>query len=243
APSDVFGCCLGNLADGFLEYAAGRRSSPNAPPRRDEVGVATRVGEGIGGAAGTPTTLEACSISYFFLFLWIWGMVGNKRVVSLTPKGLTLSPTEGQMLLWRNWMQMTGSRLMPTVRMMVNHRVDLTDLQVDCENERRGGDDGKGLVVGGGFSVLPHGLKEGSVGDEEDDKRDKDAVEQADEEIPVRTVQRTHSQLPRGRLHLIHPQIHLTRTKATVLLTCEEYPLKNEYQKWTSVKAKFLKKK
>lgn len=28
-----------------------------------------------------------------------------------------------------------------------------------------------------------------------------------------------------------------------LLLTCEEYPLKKEYQKWTSVKAKFLKKK
>lgn len=28
-----------------------------------------------------------------------------------------------------------------------------------------------------------------------------------------------------------------------VVLTCEEYPLKKEYQKWTSVKAKFLKKK
>ncbi|TNN78898.1 hypothetical protein EYF80_010824 [Liparis tanakae] len=28
-----------------------------------------------------------------------------------------------------------------------------------------------------------------------------------------------------------------------MLLTCAEKPLKKEYQKWTSVKAKFLKKK
>lgn len=60
-----------------------------------------------------------------------------------------------------------------------------TNLQVDNENERWGSDDGKGLVVGGGFSVLSHGLQEGSVRNEEDDERDKDAVEQADEEVLV----------------------------------------------------------
>lgn len=60
-----------------------------------------------------------------------------------------------------------------------------TDLQVDSKNEWRGCDDSQGLVVGGGFSVLPHGLKEGSVRDEEDDERDEDAVEQADEKVLV----------------------------------------------------------
>lgn len=59
------------------------------------------------------------------------------------------------------------------------------NLQVDGKNERRGGDDGEGLVVRGGLSVLPHGLQEGSVGDEEDDERDEDTVKQADEEVLV----------------------------------------------------------
>lgn len=61
----------------------------------------------------------------------------------------------------------------------------MTDLQVDGKNERWGGDDGQRLVVRGSFSVLSHGLKEGSVRDEEDDERDEDAVKQADEEVPV----------------------------------------------------------
>lgn len=60
-----------------------------------------------------------------------------------------------------------------------------TYLQVDGKNERGGSDDGKGLVIWGRFSILPHGLKEGSVGDEEDDERDEDAMEQADEEVLV----------------------------------------------------------
>lgn len=60
-----------------------------------------------------------------------------------------------------------------------------TDLQVDSKNEWRGSDDSQRLVVGGGFSVLPHGLKEGSIRDEEDDERDEDAVEQADEKVLV----------------------------------------------------------
>lgn len=64
-------------------------------------------------------------------------------------------------------------------------KLDAAHLQVDDKNERRGGDDGEGLVVGGGLSVLPHGLQEGSVGDEEDDERDEDAVEQTDEEVLV----------------------------------------------------------
>lgn len=61
----------------------------------------------------------------------------------------------------------------------------MTNLQVDGKNQRRGGDNGKGLVVGGSFSILPHGLQEGTVRDEEDDERDEDAVEQTDEEVPV----------------------------------------------------------
>lgn len=69
--------------------------------------------------------------------------------------------------------------------MLLDGAADTTDLQVDSEDERWGSDDGKGLVVGGGFAVLPHGLQEGSVRNKEDDERDKDAVEQADEEVPV----------------------------------------------------------
>lgn len=60
-----------------------------------------------------------------------------------------------------------------------------TNLQVDSENERGGGDDSEGLVVGRRFSILSHGLQEGPVRDEEDDERDEDAVEQADEEVLV----------------------------------------------------------
>lgn len=59
------------------------------------------------------------------------------------------------------------------------------NLQVDSKDEGRGGDHSQGLVIRGGFSVLPHGLKEGSIRDEEDDERDKDAVEQTDEEVLV----------------------------------------------------------
>lgn len=58
-------------------------------------------------------------------------------------------------------------------------------LQVDGEDQRGGGDDGEGLVVGRSLAVLPHGLQEGSVGNEEDDERDEDAVEEADEEVLV----------------------------------------------------------
>lgn len=67
----------------------------------------------------------------------------------------------------------------------MREHVSVTNLQVDGERQRRGGDDGEGLVVRRGFSVLPHGLQEGAVRDEEDDERDEDAVEQADEEVPV----------------------------------------------------------
>ncbi|KAF3848750.1 hypothetical protein F7725_015247 [Dissostichus mawsoni] len=149
-----------NLPDALLGVAAGRRAS-DAPPGRDEVGVAPGVREGVGRAAGTAATLE------------------GRRLFLLILLELHL---------------ITGSRLMPTVRMMVNHSegewcgeddVDPSTVDVDDKNERGGGDDGEGLVVGGGFSVLPHGLKEGSVGDEEDDERDKDTVEQADEEVLV----------------------------------------------------------
>lgn len=60
-----------------------------------------------------------------------------------------------------------------------------TDLQVDSKHEARGSDNSQGLVIRGGFSVLPHGLKEGSIRDEEDDEGDKDAMEQTDEEVLV----------------------------------------------------------
>lgn len=56
--SDVFRLSLRDLPDAVLGCGAGRLSPPNAPPRRDEVGVATGVREGIGGAAGTSATLE-----------------------------------------------------------------------------------------------------------------------------------------------------------------------------------------
>lgn len=59
------------------------------------------------------------------------------------------------------------------------------DLQVDSKNQRRSSDDCEGLVVRGGFSILPHRLQERSVRDEEDDERDEDAMEQADEEVFV----------------------------------------------------------
>jgi len=58
-----------------------------------------------------------------------------------------------------------------------------TDLQVDGDDERGGGHHGEGLVVRGRLPVLPHGLEEGAVGDEEDDEGHEDAVEQADEEL------------------------------------------------------------
>lgn len=61
----------------------------------------------------------------------------------------------------------------------------MTNLQVDNKHERRGSNNSKGLVIRGGFSILPHGLQEGSIGYEEDDEWDEDAVEQADEEILV----------------------------------------------------------
>lgn len=61
----------------------------------------------------------------------------------------------------------------------------MSDLQVDGEDERGGGDHGEGLVVGGRLPVLSHRLQKGSVRDEEDDERDEDAVEQADEEVLV----------------------------------------------------------
>lgn len=57
-PSDVFRLSLRDLPDAVLGCGVGRLSPPNALPRRDEVGVATGVREGIGGAAGTPATLE-----------------------------------------------------------------------------------------------------------------------------------------------------------------------------------------
>lgn len=50
------------------------------------------------------------------------GSENDQQACCCTGRGLTLSPTEGQMVLERNWMQMTGRRLMPTVRMIVNHR-------------------------------------------------------------------------------------------------------------------------
>lgn len=61
----------------------------------------------------------------------------------------------------------------------------MTNLQVHDKNQGRGGYNSKGLIVRGGFSVLPHGLQEGPIGDEEDDERHKDAMEQADEKVLV----------------------------------------------------------
>lgn len=66
SPSDVFSFSLRDLPDAVLGCGASRRAPPNAPPRRDEVSVATGVREGIGGAAGMPTTLEGW---WFFLLL------------------------------------------------------------------------------------------------------------------------------------------------------------------------------
>ena len=63
-------------------------------------------------------------------------------------------------------------------------RARATDLQVDGKNKGRGCDHGQGLVIRGGFAVLAHGLKEGSIRDEEDDEGDKDSVGQTDEEVP-----------------------------------------------------------
>ena len=65
------------------------------------------------------------------------------------------------------------------------YKQDVTDLQVDGEDQWGGGDGGEGLVVRGRLPVLAHGLQEGPVRDEEDDERDEDAVEQADEEALV----------------------------------------------------------
>lgn len=59
------------------------------------------------------------------------------------------------------------------------------DLQIHDKNQGRGSNDSKGLIVWGGFSVLPHGLQEGSIRYEEDDEWDEDAVEQADEKVFV----------------------------------------------------------
>jgi len=49
---------LGNLPDAALGPSAARRAQSDAPPRRDEVGVAAGVREGVGGAAGTLAALE-----------------------------------------------------------------------------------------------------------------------------------------------------------------------------------------
>ncbi|TNN78899.1 hypothetical protein EYF80_010825 [Liparis tanakae] len=68
ALSDVLGLSLGNLPDAALGPAAGRRAQSDAPPRRDEVGVAPGVREGVGGAAGTPATLEGCWLFPLLLF-------------------------------------------------------------------------------------------------------------------------------------------------------------------------------
>lgn len=55
--SDVLRLSLRNLPDALLGVAAGRRAS-DAPPGRDEVGVAPGVREGVGRAAGPAATLE-----------------------------------------------------------------------------------------------------------------------------------------------------------------------------------------
>ncbi len=68
ARSDVFGLSLGNLPDAVLGSATGLRAPPNAPPGWDEVGVATGVREGIGGAAGTPASLEGWRLFLFLLY-------------------------------------------------------------------------------------------------------------------------------------------------------------------------------
>lgn len=58
-------------------------------------------------------------------------------------------------------------------------------LQVDYHDEGGRSDHGEGLVIGWRLSVLTHGLQERSVRDEEDDEGREDAVEEADEEVPV----------------------------------------------------------
>lgn len=59
---------MGHLPDGVLESATGRRAAPNALPRRDEVGIATGVREGIAGAAGLPAPNESWLPFPFLLF-------------------------------------------------------------------------------------------------------------------------------------------------------------------------------
>lgn len=69
APSNVFRLSVGYLPDAVLGSAAGLWPPPNASPRRDEVGVASGVREGVGGAAGTSATLEGWC---FFLLLLVY---------------------------------------------------------------------------------------------------------------------------------------------------------------------------
>lgn len=57
-PLDVFSLSLRDLPDAVPKWGADGLPSPDAPPRRDEVGVTTGVREGIGGAARAPATLE-----------------------------------------------------------------------------------------------------------------------------------------------------------------------------------------
>lgn len=92
-----------------------------------------------------------------------------------------------------------------------------TDLQVDSKNKWRGSDDGQGLVVWGGFSVLPHCLKERSVRDEKGDERDEDAVEQADEEVLV------VEQCP-----LLARQVELWKFQAQFVINILERKMKEE---------------
>ena len=57
-PSDVFSLSLRKLPDTVLGPAPGRWAPPDAPPRRDEVGVAPGVREGVTGATGALAALE-----------------------------------------------------------------------------------------------------------------------------------------------------------------------------------------
>lgn len=58
ASLDVLGLPLRSLPDAVLGSGLGLRAAPDAPPGRDEVGVAARVREGVGGASGTLAPLE-----------------------------------------------------------------------------------------------------------------------------------------------------------------------------------------
>lgn len=106
-----------------------------------------------------------------------------------------------------------------------NPYVCANDLQVDGKYEGRGSDHSQGLVIRGGFSILAHGLKEGSIRDEEDDEGDKDAMEQTDEEV-LEVEQRP----------LLTRQVELREFQAKfVIHILEEEEQQGDEEEWLSV--------